>query len=126
MAFDIDDLIRVRPFLFHLTDRRNLDRIRRLQRLQSASEIMRRANREDLLRSKRSIHVTVQMASEIVFLRDQRPLYAGNMKLSNRWTFAKFIETLNNRIFFWPGTSDGPIDYGVRHFNRYRDELPVL
>jgi len=29
-------------------------------------------------------------------------------------------------VFFWPGTAAGPIDYGQRHFNRYRHERPAI
>jgi hypothetical protein len=29
-------------------------------------------------------------------------------------------------VFFWPGTADGPIAYGVRHFGRYAPEQPAI
>jgi hypothetical protein len=33
---------------------------------------------------------------------------------------------LNARVFFWPGGRVGPIDYGVRHFNRYASSKPAV
>ena len=42
------------------------------------------------------------------------------------YTFEQFIENLNRRIFFWPGTDAGPINYGVRHFERYGSEHPAI
>ena len=48
------------------------------------------------------------------------------MELSSGWTFERFVAHLNSRVFFWPGTTAGPIAYGVRHFKRYVDEKPVL
>ena len=42
------------------------------------------------------------------------------------YTFDQFIESLNRRIFFWPGTDASPISYGIRHFERYRSEHPTM
>ena len=61
-----------------------------------------------------------------VVLRDQAPLHEGNMDLQEGWTLEDFVEQLNQRVFFWPGTEDGPIDYGLRHFGRYASERPHL
>src|SRR5262249_9745681 len=60
------------------------------------------------------------------WLRDQGPLHQGNMRLPKGYTLEDFIESLNRRIFFWPGTAMGPISYGVRHFERYEGEKPVI
>ena len=68
----------------------------------------------------------IKIGEDIVRVRDQAPLYEGNVELPFRYTFADFIESLNSRVFFWPGNSDGPISYGIRHFERYRDERPVI
>ncbi len=42
------------------------------------------------------------------------------------YSYEDLIENLNRRIFFWPGTPAGPIGYGRRHFERYREENPVI
>jgi hypothetical protein len=61
-----------------------------------------------------------------IVLRDQKPLHKGNTGLPNGYKFDDFIESLNRRVFFWPGDKSGPIDYGLRHFERYKDERPVV
>ena len=61
-----------------------------------------------------------------IMLRDQRPLHRGNMQLSRGHTFEEFVESLNDRVFFWPGAQRGPISYGIRHFEAYRDEQPSI
>jgi hypothetical protein len=33
---------------------------------------------------------------------------------------------LNDRVFFWPGISSGPISFGVRHFESYVADQPVI
>jgi len=59
-------------------------------------------------------------------LRDQSPLHQGNIALVGGYTYDDVIEQINRWIFFWPGTAEGPISYGVRHFERYREENPVI
>ncbi len=59
-------------------------------------------------------------------MRDQAPLYAGNMTLDPGWSFRDFVEELNSRVFFWPGGASGPTAYGVRHHARYREKRESL
>jgi hypothetical protein len=47
------------------------------------------------------------------------------MALAGGWNFEDLVEALNERVFFWPGTEHGPIDYGLRHFARYESECPL-
>lgn len=126
MAFSIDEFIRLRPYLFHLTANGNLGRISRTRRLDSAARILVDAGQPDVVRSKRRRHEVVQIGNEVVHVRDQAPLHAGNTGLSGGWTFADFVQHLNQKVFFWPGTSRGPISYGVRHYDRYREEAPAI
>ena len=126
MAISQQGLLKHRPFLFHLTAVANLDRILRTRRLDSAAGLLRLAGRSDLARLKRHNHVTVDLGGERVLLRDQAVLYAGNMALEPGWTLEAFVEHLNKRVFFWPGSEEGPIPYGVRHYERYSDEKPAI
>jgi hypothetical protein len=48
------------------------------------------------------------------------------MLLQDGWEFERVIEDLNHRVFFWPGTQNGPNDHGRRHFARYLAERPLL
>jgi hypothetical protein len=70
--------------------------------------------------------VAVTVDGERVLLRDQAPLHARNMRLTDGWSFEQFLRHLNDRVFFWPGGTGGPISYGVRHFDRYEREAPVV
>jgi hypothetical protein len=36
------------------------------------------------------------------------------------------VEVLNKLVFFWPGAARGPVDSGLRYFDRYKDEHPVI
>lgn len=126
MSFSHDDLARLRPYLFHLTARENLNRIRQLWQLQSAAQTATHAGRLDVLQTPRRRHVAVLLDGEAVLLRDQAPLHKGNMQLEAAWSFERFVGYLNERVFFWPGDEYGPISYGVRHFERYEEEAPVI
>jgi hypothetical protein len=126
MSFSLDAFERTRPFLFHLTASHNLDRIRKQRKLFSAIALMRDAGQEVWGNKKRSGHLSVEIGGQLVVIRDQDPLYEGNVDLQGGWTFSTLIKALNNQVFFWPGTKEGPISYGVRHVERYRDEKPVL
>jgi hypothetical protein len=126
MGIDIRDILRLRPYLFHLTDSRNMQRILRTRVLEPASRILTAAGREDFLGVKRPTHLEVSVGSDSIFLRDQAPLHSGNMKLPRTWKFETFVRELNDRVFFWPGSAAGPIDYGIRHFARYEAEKPSI
>jgi uncharacterized protein DUF7002 len=116
----------LRPFLYHLTARENIEHIRHVRRLESAAVLARRAGQADLLEKRRSGHVAVHVDGTTVLLRDQAPLHSANMQLEPGWTFDRFVRCLNERVFFWPGREDGPIPHGLRHFGRYEAEKPVI
>lgn len=84
------------------------------------------SGRGDLLRVKRRDHELITIGDDVIRVRDQAPLHEGNAAFPVGYTFGDFIENLNSRVFFWPGNCDGPISYGIRHFERYRDERPVI
>ena len=126
MPFTIENFSRVRPFLYHLTAKQNLARIQRTGRLDCAATLMRAAGDESLITRKRRTAQVVTIAGEAVHIRDQSPLHEGNITFENGWSFPQLIGDLNRRVFFWPGTPGSPISYGIRHFERYREEAPAL
>lgn len=115
-----------RPYLYHLTDRSNLAHIRETGSLFPAATLMESAGRTDLLRVRRRDHEPVTVENNAMLVRDQARLHRGNLKLPSGYTFEDFVESLNRRIFFWPGTAAGPIGFGVRHFECYESERPVI
>jgi hypothetical protein len=115
-----------RPYLYHLTHRDNLKHIREMARLLPAATLMELAGRTDLMRIPRRAHVELAVAKRVIGLRDQKPLHEGKMRLPNGYTFPQFIESLNRRLFFWPGDENRPINSGMRHFECYKKEKPII
>ncbi len=126
MPLKHSQLIKTRPYLFHLTHRDNIPGIRRVRVLYSAGQIMQLANDTSYMRTKRSISIQLQAQNFTYNIRDQQPLYKGKLKLRGGWSFEDLIESLNERVFFWPGTFYGPIPHGRRNFARYIAEKPMI
>jgi hypothetical protein len=126
MAFSDNQFARARPFLFHLTSRTNVDEIGKLRTLHSAATTMQESGDVTYLRRKRKESVDFPTGTATVSVRDQQPLHAGNIRLESGWRFEDLVQSLNERIFFWPGTHKGPISYGRRHLERYANEAPVI
>ena len=113
--------------LYHLTARANLDRILSDGEIASAAELMHRAGDVAPFRSRRRDAYALERAgTQLGLLRDQAPLHPGNIELHGGWSFEDFVESLNRRVFFWPGDTSRPIDYGLRHFARYEQEDVVV
>lgn len=110
---------RLRPFPYNLTARAKLSAIEHIRRLDHDATIFAQANRPDLLRTRRRGLTTVAVGDERVIIRDQDPLHPGNCALTDGFSFEDLVELLNSFVYFWPGTADGPNDYGRRHFARY-------
>ncbi len=126
MPFSLAEYERKRPYLYHHTARQNLQRLRHLLRLDCAAILLDAGGLSHLLKVKRRGPTEVQVGRYRVQIRDQDPLYEGNMSLQGGWSFADLIHHLNQHVFFWSGTETGPVTYGQRHFGRYRDETPVF
>lgn len=127
MPFSLHRFASLRPALFHLTARANLEKIRGAKGLESAAVLMDRASDRTALRERRAESLELAKRGRLVaVLRDQRPLYAGNVDLQGEWEFGDLVEALNSRVFFWPGNDAVPIAYGLRHFQRYRSEDAVV
>ena len=122
----IQAFVKARPYLYHLTDRANLVHIAGAGSLRCAGDWMEQAGRADLLQTRRQNHERLTVPGRTIVIRDQAPLHRGNLLLPRGFTFEEFIESLNRRIFFWPGSAEKPISYGVRHFERYREEKPAI
>ena len=127
MPFTLDRYSEVRPFLYHLTDRRNVECIRSARRIQSTAALLGSApNSREHLRTRRNEGIPVFADGETAFLRDQAPLYERNIEFMDGWGLEDLVESLNCRVFFWPGRAGAPVRTGKNHFNRYRSERPVI
>jgi len=123
---DVNRYSKTRPYLYHLTDRSNLDHIRMTRMLSCAAELMRRAGCNELLRKRRQNHEPIEINGSRVLLRDQKPLLRGHMELTGGFIFDDFVEALNAKVFFWPGTDKGPILSGENYFAHYASERPAM
>lgn len=127
MSFALAEYARCRPFLYHLTAWENIDYIRFSGRLASTAVLLAAADQEYCLREKRDKIKSVVIESRQVLIRDQKPLHEAHIEFSPGWTFARFIEHLNRRVFFWSGGERGPVgDYGKNHFESHQTENPVI
>ena len=118
MPFAIADFVRLRPALYHFTPRINVARIDRSGVLMCAAELLIAANRSEMLRERRKTALPISIESDSVLICDQRPLRAGAIIYDAAgWDFARYVEHLNRRVFFWPGRESGPIAQARRHLN---------
>jgi hypothetical protein len=121
-----DKLCSLRPYSYHLTHVDNVRPILARGELLSCAELLRVSGGEISVRERRPEMVSIELGGNRVFLRDQRPLHAGNVSLEDDWEFADLVEHINGHVFFWPGIANGPIGSGQRHFDRYAAENPAI
>ena len=78
MGFPLKDFIRLRPYVYHLTSRDNLRRLKRTGRVDCAAELILRSDRPGLLRdvgdalAREHINVTAvrtQSREDLAFMR---------------------------------------------------------
>ena len=100
--------------------------IRKTWELRSASQILIAGGRTAEVGQKRAVGWHVDTGEGRIHLRDQAPLHAGNIDFGEGWSFSDVVELLNQHVYFWPGDDEGPIPYGQRHFERYRNEAPAI
>ncbi len=120
-----EELIEAVPFIYHLTDERNLEYIYETGKLYSAISLLEMGdvpNREAILKERRTSHFNLEVDGFDIWIRDQRPLNVALDKcLTHGWTRERFIHSLNSRVFFWPNIKRLTIHYG-----RYKREKPVI
>lgn len=127
MAITLDRFAQYRPYVFHLTSETNIEHIRTTWQLSSAADLLVAAGKPDWLRQKRENTLRLDIRGTSVELRDHAPLNMKNILLDEGWELGDLIESLNKRVFFWPGTAAGPDGkYGQNHFNRYQNESESL
>jgi hypothetical protein len=124
----IEEFIEKREFLYHLTDRENLERVKTHKELLSTESIVNLSSMEDdekeeFLSQRRKSHATINVGDTSYRIRDQRPISLLNLVkcLTTGFTVKDFFRMLNNRVFFWP-----TLQRLESHYNRYKDERPII
>lgn len=120
-----EEFIKKVPYIYHLTDSRNLDYILSERRLSSAVNIINSSTlveKEVLATTRREGHVNLNVNGTEIWIRDQRPLNRALDKcLTPGWTREQYIYLLNSRVFLWPN-----LKRLQTHYSRYQNENPVI
>ena len=115
MAFIEDAFVSLRPYLYHTTSDNNLVGIIGARRLKSAGLLLLESDRYPELEIQRLAYHPIRTGHGHAWLQTQRPLHAGNIDFRDSYSLEDVVRMLNSRVFFWPGSEAGPIDYGTRH-----------
>ncbi len=126
MAFDLQRFVALRPFAYHVTHGANVPRLRRVQRLLCAAELMRLAGEHHWLRKRRTTTLQLVVGGEAVALTDQKPLIMANAALEGGWDEGDYVAHLNENVYFWPGDSDSLLGRGPDFMNAAKTRRPVL
>jgi hypothetical protein len=116
MPFPKGRFVEIRPYLYHSTCIANLKGIRQARELRSATSLIATAHNILVMNTRRDSPALVD-GDDGVWLQTQRPLHKGNIALEEGFTFENLVSLLNSKVFFWPGTVNGPINYAVRHLH---------
>lgn len=122
----LDDLVAETPVLWHLTSRANVGRITATRSLESAAALMAAAGDEQWLRQRRLESVPIRIGEHTVWLRDQAPLHPGAVRFEGGWDFARLVEEINQRVYFWPGDHLGPVARALGNFKAFRESTDVV
>jgi hypothetical protein len=118
-----EDILRryatLRPLLYHFTAKSNLPNIRDERELHCASILD-----PSCTNAVRGYERKVRRGGYDVTIRDQRPLHWNYVMLTGG-TYNDFLASLGEKVFFWPGNLEGPIDYGCRYSARYSDSIAI-
>lgn len=123
---NLHELVNLRPYLYHLTDSRNIENILITKSLYSTTTIVNNSEineKSNFLRQRRPLHQAIRANGFNFWIRDQRPIsiLALSKCLSDNWEPGDFINHLNNRVFFWC-----TLKRLLIHFNRYHHENPRI
>lgn len=123
---EIEKLIHLRPYLYHLTSKENAQKIIESKRLYSANELIRRSGEKKnkvFGRTRRTGSTPIIIGEETYYLRDQRPISEVNLAkcLTDNWSISDFLYHLNDRVFMWP-----TIGRLTSHYKTYEKEKPVI
>ncbi len=119
MPFTAADLVRLRPWAYHFTAPANAARLRRGGVIRCAAELLEAAGLS--ASERRPADVIIGAGADAVVVSHQRPLKKGAIRWDAAgWDFARYVEHLNRRVFFWPGRDAGPVARGRAHLSGLR------
>jgi hypothetical protein len=124
----IEEFTKKKEFLYHLTDKDNLEKIKAVKELLSTEAILNLSSldeneRNEFLSQRRKNHEIIKVGEDRYHIRDQRPISLLNLVkcLTTGFSVKDFFRMLNNRVFFWP-----TLHRLNSHYKRYSSENPVI
>lgn len=109
----VSDFVRQWPYCYHITFAVNLVLIQASRCLYSAEALLSAAG-EVRGHHRRLTDKLIQVRGQSVALRNQYALNPQALNLPCDCSLEDYIAFLNERIYFWPGTSIGPVADGIR------------
>jgi hypothetical protein len=70
MPFALGDFVKLRSFVYHVTDQRNLPVLSKRRRLFSAEALIRQSGQTMLLRQYRTVATPIHIGSDTAVLKD--------------------------------------------------------
>lgn len=125
---ELKQFVKIRPHIYHLTDKRNLDSILQTGQLLSTKKLVAASDLKDkkgFLTSRRQDHKMINAGGVDYYIRDQRPLSLKILEgcLDKGCSQEDFIAYLNSKVFMW-----GKMAGLVSHYGRYiaQNENPII
>ena len=125
---ELKQFVKIRPHIYHLTDKRNLDSILENGKLLSTKKLVASAdlnNKNEFLTTRRKDHEIITAGGNNYYIRDQRPLSLKILEgcLDKGCSKEDFIAYLNSKVFMW-----GKMAGLQSHYARYiaQNEKPII
>lgn len=125
---ELKQFIKIRPHIYHLTDKRNLDSILSTGKLLSTKKLVAASDltsKKEFLTTRRKDHEVITAGGVQYYIRDQRPLSLKILEgcLDKGVSKEDFISYLNSKVFMW-----GKMAGLESHYARYiaQDENPII
>lgn len=126
MAIEAAELLRLRPHAFHTTGATNLAAIRHDHAIVSTWDLLSGTPCAHLLDAFRTRSHLVVVGNHPRLIRDQRPIRPGSLSVETGSTVAEYRDSINQRVFFWPGRDNWIVGSGRKHFELYSRTEPLF
>lgn len=114
----LEQILTLWTYCYHVTSESNLESIQQSRVLSPAETLLKGAKMHHFLRLRRTGDLLLRIEANDVLVRNQCPLDPDSLDLGTTGTLEEYVECLNSHVYFWPGTASGPIEDGVRMFER--------
>lgn len=119
---DYDKIADNFPRLYHFSPAQNRAQIERLRAILSADLIRALSPGTYGQPERRLKRESIETPIGALLLNDQGALNYGHVKNPNSFSEREFVYLLNQFAFFWPGSSQRPIDMGMNFIGRYSNQ----